>query len=94
MIKEIRELINNVQRRDLTSYTKKVLYTFLSDEREWLPLSTFRVPNPGSRVRDLRKLGFDVECRNAREIGRSGDVFYYRLDRKGLRVGRVREILE
>jgi len=92
MRQEIQQFISRFQRRELNSNVQKVLYTFLATEQEWLPLSKFRVANAGSRVRDLRKEGFEVQCKTASELGKRGDIFYYRLARTGLSVPRIREI--
>lgn len=66
----IDQLVKKVDRRSLTN-TQRVLFSLLRRNGEWMARTTLRIPNVGSRFRDLRKDkfgGFDVECVLAKDL--------------------------
>ena len=70
---------------NLTNNTQKVGARLLMANGAWIPRSKVcSVPSGTARARDLRKTrfgGFKVECKNSKELMRSGTrTFYYRID--------------
>jgi len=72
--KEVTRLVNRINRRKLRNNAQRALLSLLMRNGEWMARTTLRMPNVGSRFRDLRKLefgGFKVECVTATKINRT-----------------------
>ncbi len=96
----IRNYVNSVSRRSLTSNTARALHTLLTAEGDrWVSRSSMRLPSCSARIRDLRQDSFgnfDVECRSASALGKNGSrtTFFYRLDLRNVTLAQVRAIFE
>jgi len=86
-------LVNRINRRKLTNNTQRALLSLLIRKGQWMSRTTLRMPNVGSRIRDLRKSefgAFKVDCVNANKLSRKrGSKIttrptYYRLDPKSI----------
>ena len=86
--KKVVAIVNKINRRKLTNNTQRVLHSLLTAKGGWVPRSAFRVPSPGSRLRDLRKNqfgGFVVECVSANDLNKKRNISttrptYYRIN--------------
>ena len=96
MKREVRNLLDKINRRSLNN-TQKVLLRLLNADGEWVSRTTIRVPSVGSRIRDLRKVefgAFSVRCATASELQRrpaSGKATFYALDPRSVTGTRVRQ---
>ena len=73
--KDVLQFVKRVDRRKCNNRQKVLLSLLLRDEM-WIPRTTIRIPNVGSRLRDLRKdeFGrFGIECATARNLFGTGN---------------------
>ena len=73
--KSVVNIVKNINRRNLSNNTQKVLWTLLttSNKDGWVSRTSLTVPSASARVRDLRKSefgGFAVECARPGDINR------------------------
>lgn len=98
--KTLTRLISNIDRKNLKNNTQRVLFSLLTSKEDWVSRSSLRVPNVGSRLRDLRKKefgAFDVECVTAADLNRSNRSprsTFYRLNPRSVTVARVHAVFE
>lgn len=91
--KSVTSIVDSIQPRDCQNLTQKVLLTFLRSDKEFITRSSMRIPNVGSRVRDLRKAefgGFNVECVRGERNSKGGYSTSYRLDPQSVTAERVK----
>jgi hypothetical protein len=91
--KSVSAVVDSIQTRDCQNLTQKVLLTFLRSDKEFITRSSMRIPNVGSRVRDLRKPefgGFTVQCVRGERNPKGGYSTSYRLDPQSVTLDRVK----
>ena len=81
----VKRKLTLVNPRKLTSNTQKAAYRLLSANGKWLskPDLDRTIGSAPSRVRDLRKSkfgSFRVECKQATELNKRGNAFFYRIN--------------
>ncbi len=103
MQENVRNIVNRIDRRQLTNNTQRALLALLTSKDEWVSRSSIRVPSVGARLRDLRKPqfgAFKVECVSATRLERPvrrGTVTrqtFYRLNPNSVTVARVQKVFE
>ena len=105
MSNNIKETLKKIDRKKLTN-VQKVFLSLLLREGKWMARTALKVPNVGSRIRDLRKAkygGFNVECSSASELKKSRRVrgskltkkqTFYRLDVSSVDENKVKQIFK
>ena len=104
-----KDVVSRINRRQLTN-TQKVLLSLIKANTSdgWVARTALRVPNVGSRVRDLRKEkfgGFVVECTTAADLHRTSpkrcvnsvvtsQQTFYRIVPKTVTVTALKQILK
>lgn len=104
MDKNIMKVVKQVNRRNLTNNTQRVLFALLTATTEWVPRTSLRIPSVGARIRDLRKTqfgGFRVQCMTAAKLERKGvrnststRQTFYRLDPASVTSSKVNRVFE
>lgn len=97
MKSNVKNFVKNLNRRNFTNNTQRVLHTLLTAPGNgWVTLSRLRVPSAGARVRDLRKAqygGLSVACSRSSEAGvRTASDFVYRLNKSKITVEQLRQV--
>jgi len=93
--------VRGLNRRNFTNNTQRALYSLLTTDSTdgWVSRGSVRVSSTAARIRDLRKEefgSFDVVCRSASSLGRSGSrsTFFYRLNRGNITLSQLRTVFE
>src|SRR5260221_9645266 len=93
--------VRSLNRRNFTNNTQRALYTLLTTDSMdgWVSRTAIRISSPAARVRDLRKDSFgnfDVVCRSASSLGRSGSrsTFFYRVNTGNITLSQLRTVFE
>lgn len=96
----ISDYISNVNRRALSTYNQKALYSLVKNMRDgngWVSSRNLKSSTGEVRVRELRKEkfgAFEVECVSASELGKSAKpgTFFYRIVPRSVTLTKLRDI--